>query len=272
MDPCGAVCDYIRRPYTTDCHFFRDSDQAVKIMWYPAKPDAPVLDTPSVIASLDSWVQERPLGIYTGYKVGEVPGATRTFNSAQVKPQANGQHRCGTEDEWANGAVFADATPRPRRADGLPTCCGEMPAGVVVGGPVLTEIGTARAVLGGRFVIKLAGTVFGGGDFFHPATEGPIAVFVSDVGSGVDWLMMDGVNPGETWRFTLRAPTDLTGVRIAGTATFGPGAWFNDFADPTAGNFTWTQTQTTGPSPYAWWELFKPDTNRRDYTVTAEKL
>lgn len=121
----------------------------IDIQWYPCKPDAPALSVPSVISSLDWWVQERDLGVFAGYKVGEVPGAPRTYNAAKVNPAATGLHRCGTEEQWRDGASFDPAGNFPRRADGLPKCCGGQPAGMLIGGRAFVTPPPTGVMIGG---------------------------------------------------------------------------------------------------------------------------
>lgn len=154
----------IRRPYTTKFRPFRDSDEEVDIVWYPAKKDAPVLSVPSVVCSLDWWVQERDIGIYHGFEVGEVPGAKRSYNSQKVHPDADGLKFCGTEDDFANGAAFDPNVRRFRRTDGLPTCCGGVPPGVVIGGRAGPPPLNPGVVVGGS-AQQIAGVQSGRGSF-----------------------------------------------------------------------------------------------------------
>ena len=266
------MCDFIRRPYTTKCRFFKDDDTEVDISWYPCKPDAPVLGVESVFVSLDWWVQERELGVYTGYDVGEVPLAARTYNGLKVKPNANGLHRCGTDEEWRDGAEFDPFLNRPRRADGLPTCCGEMPVGVVVGGFMAAPPVNGGPIVTGRSVVFLCGTLYGGGDIYDHTTHGAYVGFRSEPGFSVDWLMMSNIIPGNTYRFRLWAPTDVTFVRVGGGGLFGGGAWFHDFTPTSAGYFEWDQTIPASLFTLAYWELFKPDFGSRGYVCSVEQL
>lgn len=200
MDPCGAFCDLIRRPYTTKCRFFRDSPIEIDISWYPCKPDAPAIDTPSVISSLDWWVEERPLGVYFAYPVGEVPEAPRRFNGLKVKPKADGKHRCGTEDEWANGAVFDPTVNRVRRADGLPICCGGVPPGVVIGGRSMIPVSNPGVVIGGKSVVidHLMGVVISGHDA-PPFPSHSYVVTTTDPEEGLTLVSVLPVTLGTLW-------------------------------------------------------------------------
>ena len=123
-NPCGRVVDFGRVPYRTSCRFFKDSDVETDIIWYPALPNAPVLGFPSAISSLNWGVEERDIGVYCGYRVGEVPTAERKYTNQKPKPAARGGHVCGTPEDFADGAVYdPDAPPIPYRPDGLPQCC-----------------------------------------------------------------------------------------------------------------------------------------------------
>lgn len=126
-DPCGMICGIGRYCYTTKMRPFRDSDLEVDIVWYPADPDAIVLPFPSVVTNLEEMVMERSLGIYAGWPVGEVPGALRPYNAQTVKPLTGRGRYCGTPSMFRNGAYYDPDVNRPKRPDGLPLCCGEIP-------------------------------------------------------------------------------------------------------------------------------------------------
>lgn len=241
-------------------------------MWYPAKPDAPVLDVESVICSLDWWCRERELGVYQGYHVGEVPERPRVYNGQKVKPNANGLHRCGTEEEWRDGAVFDPTLNRPRRADGLPTCCGEMPVGMVMGGRAITQRPVGGPIVGGRSRVLAPGITYGGGDFFVNGTDFPAAGWAGNAGFSGEYLMSHFYTVGATYKFQLWAPTDLSSVRIGGNGLFGGGVWFNDFADPSAGYFEWTQTIPSSTIRDSYWLVTKPDTNPRNYVTMVSRV
>ena len=135
-NPCGYAVEWARRTYSTKCHFFADSDHEEEIIWYPAKPDAAPLPFPSAICSLDWDREEHDLGVYTGYKVGEVPGAARPFRDEDVKPRARADHFCGTREDFEDGAVYnPDLAPVVYGADDLPACCAPF-GGVMLGGHV----------------------------------------------------------------------------------------------------------------------------------------
>lgn len=124
LNPCGRLVDFARRPYTTACRFFRDSELQANIVWYPCLPDAPDLGIASPFLSRDWEVTEDAWGIPDDPGPGEVGGAPRVFNRKQPIPAATGAHRCGTDEEWRKGALYnPDRPPVLYRPDGLPTCC-----------------------------------------------------------------------------------------------------------------------------------------------------
>lgn len=219
FDPCGAFCDLIRRPYTTRMRPFRDSDAEVDIVWYPCAPGARDLKYPSVVSSLDNWVQERDLGVYSGYSVGEVPGAPRRYNAQKAKPGFTGENPCGTAEMFADGALFGDQHAEPRNAAGLPVCCGGVPQGVVIGGRVEFPPRGSGVLVGGRVepsspVIPTGGRVLVGGRSGPPpddclragelVLERPIAIPYP--GSGdvwSNWWRIDGLDPDHVYYVTV---------------------------------------------------------------------
>jgi len=123
MNPCGAICDYGRRPYTTTARPFRNSQDTVQLVWYPAREDAPVLPFPSAFNSLDYTAD--PIASYT---VGEVYGTPRNYNGQKMKPEALGEHNCGDERDYAEGCVRDTSLPPVvYKSNGLPECCGYDP-------------------------------------------------------------------------------------------------------------------------------------------------
>lgn len=112
---------------------FRDADDAVGVVWYPAQKGAPVLGMPSVIAVPDwddiYWDWEGSVGEYT---------APRTYSNEKPKVFADYDHVCGTEEDFREGCLFdADSPEVKYGAQGLPACCNPVvvaAGGVVVGG------------------------------------------------------------------------------------------------------------------------------------------
>jgi len=97
------------------------------LVWYPARPDAPLLGRPSVINSL-YWEEDREDWLPTS--AGEVYGEARDYNHERVKPTAVGIHFCGTDSDWENGGTLDDSLPDVEYGpDGLPLCCGSILAG-----------------------------------------------------------------------------------------------------------------------------------------------
>lgn len=111
--------DFARRPYSTDCRFHKDSDQVVKIRWYPALPSAGTLPFPSSIASLD-W-SSRP---WIEGGIGEVWNRPRTYNGAVALPYATGLAPCQPAQVFAEGEELdEDADDQEYNEDGFPLCC-----------------------------------------------------------------------------------------------------------------------------------------------------
>lgn len=239
FDPCGAICDLIRRPYTTKMRPFKDSDLEVDIVWYPAKPGAPCLAVPSVVCSLDWWKHESELGIFTGYKVGEVPDRPRTYNGEKVKPLADGTHRCGTDEMFHDGAAFDPNVNRPKRPDGLPTCCGDVVPGVAVGGKAPTTWAYGGVGVNGSQTLALGGNACSSAGLWNLTTTSNVALVSVNPGFGASWTKVLGLATGRTYRFrfwlqdttsTVDAVAFLScffgGVAIGAA---GPGASYYEF-------------------------------------------
>jgi hypothetical protein len=125
-NPCGAVVDYGRYPFTETIRPFRDSDEEVTIRWYPAREDAPVLPFPSCIYNR-SWDLDQVEAGGQPLYLGPAP----PYNRAKVNPLALGNHQCGTARDFAEGGEYLpDLPPVEYRADGLPVCCGAMFEGI----------------------------------------------------------------------------------------------------------------------------------------------
>ena len=127
MNPCGAICDFSRKPgWTTKCRFFHDRPDLVDtIRWYPALPGAEVLPYDSCI--LASQWDRLPQGQEW---IGEVPGAPKPWYAAKEIPGALGLHVCGTALDFLQGCEYVDANPIQIVGSGLPVCCGPAIFGV----------------------------------------------------------------------------------------------------------------------------------------------
>lgn len=125
--------DIARRPYSTDARFFSDSEEVVRIRWYPVAEPVECLPFPSKVNSLD-W-SSHP---YLARGVGEVYGVARPYNAAEAVPYARGLDPCKPAEVFANGEAFdPDAPPQEYDERGLPICCinhADMEGGVEWGG------------------------------------------------------------------------------------------------------------------------------------------
>jgi hypothetical protein len=118
LNPCGAVVDFIRRPYRVLARPFKDSDETAEMVWYPALPDAPTLPFPTVFNSLE-W-QPFPLNKTSA---GEVPDVDRVFDAQGTKDGATGIHQCGSPESFLEGILYDPERFVEYNDDGLPVCC-----------------------------------------------------------------------------------------------------------------------------------------------------
>lgn len=172
-NPCGKAVDMARRPYTTDARFFLDSDQVVKIRWYPVAEPVECLDLPSKISSLDwcshPWIAEG---------VGEVYGAARPYNGRKALPYARDLTPCEPAEVFRFGEPLDESRPHQTyNLDGFPNCCLNLwtPAGGIRWG------GEA-----GVTVMPPPGAVCGSGGEL-------------DLGVWYEWVTSSGENPFWKW-------------------------------------------------------------------------
>jgi hypothetical protein len=149
FNPCGRVVDFARRPYKTLARFFKDRpDILVEIQWYPAALDAPKLPFTSSFLSLD-WTSSTDTRNDPNYpdepwlqRPGEVFGEPRPYSFKAPLLGVNYDHFCGTEEQFAFGAVYDPDLDVQYDEQGLPLCC-QGPAvpemGMLVGLDLITE-------------------------------------------------------------------------------------------------------------------------------------
>jgi hypothetical protein len=101
------------------CRFFSNSDRIDTVRFYEALPNAPTLGIWSVVyCSENDAVKWPPQG------VGTIRRTPFGFTGATSPAGLLFDHICGTEDEFANGAIYDPARPpAPIGAQGLPLCC-----------------------------------------------------------------------------------------------------------------------------------------------------
>jgi len=108
----------LRSCYETDCVYYRDSPVTARIRWFFVPEGTPVLPFGTAFTS-NEWIDE-PEG---DQEIGEVPGAARTWvDGSPPFPVDNAGPPCGTADQFANGAVIADAGA-PLNVFGGVACC-----------------------------------------------------------------------------------------------------------------------------------------------------
>jgi hypothetical protein len=135
-----------RRPYTTACRFFKDSDIEIPIRWYPAKEPIEVLPFPSKINSLD-WNSAPELA--SG--VGEVYGSPREYNGAKVIDYAHGLTPCQPAEVFRDGEHYDQALPAQKYDEkGFPLCCLDR------------FVSTGGILLDGTAVVNVIGNTFYG--------------------------------------------------------------------------------------------------------------
>lgn len=119
-NPCGAIVDWSRAPYTQECRFFRDSDATSTVRWFEAEPDAKTLTFPSAIC-VSTNEQDR----YLDSPIGEVYGARHKFKLGKAPNGLYDGHYCGTEQDFQEGCKYDPDSPEFQYlANGFPVCCG----------------------------------------------------------------------------------------------------------------------------------------------------
>lgn len=170
--------DWSRRPYTTQCLFFRDNPTPVTIRWYPVAEGAGSLELPTVINCLEwddqPWVESA---------TGEVWGAPRSFLNTSSLPYAVDLGPCGDATTFANGEVFNPALPPTiYNEDHFPACCQAIDApsfGLEIGleaepTPITSDTWTCSESVLKSVNESWIGTLPPGGEqwFYFPGTAG----------------------------------------------------------------------------------------------------
>jgi len=214
----------LRCGYTTLARPFRDSDTVVGVKWYRCRKGAPTLGWESSLQSLDwmgfPWLQTGP---------GEVYNAPRVYHQEPWVPGANGDHVCGTEEDFRLGELYLPLLPPVQYSpEGLPLCCSPPIGGVVLGGSALVPV----AGTGG---VRLTGTAYVTEEthnYFATNAGGPLMA-VNCVGGvpiadATTWIDQAGL-PAGPWTLRSGAPrgtvSDWSLIRDGTTTTFGTAAW-----------------------------------------------
>lgn len=135
----------MRRPYRTKFRPWRDSQEEQDIHWYIVPDDAPLLDYPSRVYSLD-WSPDP----WAAEGVGEVYGADRKFDGwERITLQPAGEVH-GTEEDFTVGGIRDSSAPQlAREPNGLPTECVGPPDGIVLSGEHSAELPDGGAQVSG---------------------------------------------------------------------------------------------------------------------------
>lgn len=125
MNPCGAICDWGRRPYRTRARFRKGDPTETGIRWYICDHDAHPLPFPSAIVNSD-WEDndlERDYG-FDPANIGEARGAPKSADFKNQPQGHTGAHQCGQPSWYVQGLPSSPpGVPVVYNADGLPVCC-----------------------------------------------------------------------------------------------------------------------------------------------------
>jgi len=95
------VMDYVRSCYTTRMRFFRDNQLEIPVRWYFCKPNARIFPHYTRFGS-GNWAGDK----YDWRGAGEVAEIPRPWSNGETLALADGQHFCGSVDDFAQGAAF----------------------------------------------------------------------------------------------------------------------------------------------------------------------
>lgn len=118
----------IRQAYTSRVRFFHDSNVEREIEWYFVPDNTPVLGLNS---SFGSRIDDR-LNDEVEADIGERYTPV-TWRGGQAPIPAASGGRCGSPEQWLNGASVTDSLPLVWPDTNIPTCCNK-PLPVFVGG------------------------------------------------------------------------------------------------------------------------------------------
>lgn len=214
LNPCGAVCDFGRRPYRTRARFRANDPGETGIRWYIADHDAQPLPFPSAILNSD-WEDndlERDYGFDPAH-LGEVRGAPRVADFGPAPQRATGAHQCGEPSWYVRGLPSAPTgLPVVYNGDGLPVCCAR-----------------GRGMLWGRAPLAPRGGVawgsfselwpYGVYIWDEPGFEGNLMVpnappqfWLWDVGGPFFRLLGPAFTGSNRWEFTVSISVFFSGV------------------------------------------------------------
>jgi len=118
INPCGKIVGQLRSCYETRIYPFRD-DLSIwtDIVYYFVPWENGVLPFPTIFCPITwNWNKSYPLP-------GEDLNLHEYYNGADVWG-LNGDHVCGTREQWYNGCLTTDPVPAVLPGTFIPTCCG----------------------------------------------------------------------------------------------------------------------------------------------------
>lgn len=127
---CGCAMDVLRSCYASKMRIFPDRpDIEVEGEWRWCPPDAKVIPY-GIPWSSCNW--DEATHAFADEQLGEI--ARGEYSKGILSPRLNGQHFCGTQDEWENGTPYNERGKVPVDVDNVPLCC--KPIGAIVAGDV----------------------------------------------------------------------------------------------------------------------------------------
>lgn len=194
----------LRTGYVARVRPFADSDQDVEIRWYKCPPGAKALGVPSLFRS-NHWESHPYLW---------AAGKGERFNSVskvypyRAPPGVTGQHRCGTDKDFAEGGTRNEfIPPYPRADDGIAECCRPPLGGLEIYGQGATAPGRVSVDNDTEIAIT---NVFGP-TFTPVGALQAVTVVLADFSLTTQSTLSVPVDPGVRYRIPL-ACNDAAGT------------------------------------------------------------
>jgi hypothetical protein len=246
----------LRTGYLARVRPWRDAPGDVEIRWYRCPPGARALGVPSLFRS-NHW-ESHPYLWAAGR--GEVFNSVTRVFPFRSPPGVTGQHRCGSDQDFAEGGTRNESIPAyPRADDGIAECC-RPPLGLLV-------IDGQGAAAPGRVDVDNS-TQFAITNFFGPvatpvgATQDVTVVFADFTLTGTSGLSVP-VDPGVRYSIPLACDSAAgnwsvlwwDGGLMFGFVGAGPvnhADTFEGVSPPWVSRLLITQTRPSQPDPVRW--------------------